>query len=614
MSFDRWDREDWQVSDLPEPAKISESEFRWEQELSGDRAAGAESPEDSVGPGETVPSVEMAKSEAELPSKGPEVSEEMSPQRGGETVRQEEDSSGASSSADGGEKKSDIELENISIKREWWEVFSGRRGYALVFVIALSVFGTVMGERVGRVSSDPHYLFLADSFLKGRWDLEEAPRHPVTDVCMTNDWAYFDEIRVVRLNGERLPSLRILRGHWAGKGGDSWYREFCSGRPPEIRGRRYFVTPKGGYWIGAGDIRGAERKYFVSFPPFPALAMVPFMKAVEWMGFDRLRFSDTTFSLFFAALAVVLLFWYLELLSASGKSGRSLRDNLLLTALFAFGSVFFFVSVQGTVWFTALVVGAAMAIAYLIALEKGRYFWAGLFLSAAFASRPLLVFLAPIAFWKILRQEGKCGNPFVGPTFRNLLLFIVPPLLSGLALLYFNYYRFGNPFEFGHAYLPAVLERVRRYGLFHYHWFPRNFYAFFLALPEIRASFPYIKINAHGMSIFITTLPLLLLFGVRRTSEYFRVLLLSAAIIALFHLFYQNTGWVTFGNRFSVDYLPLLVGMLAVSSVKLDKFFVILLIISIVINSFGAITFGRFWQFYNTAYGSLDWIYRIFKF
>jgi len=79
----------------------------------------------------------------------------------------------------------------------------------------------------------------------------------------------------------------------------------------------------------------------------------------------------------------------LSRLSERGQSARSERENLLLTALFAFGTVYFFVAVQGTVWFAAHVVSSALLVSYaLFSLDAARPVLAGATLGLAFLTRP----------------------------------------------------------------------------------------------------------------------------------------------------------------------------------------------------------------------------------
>jgi len=58
-------------------------------------------------------------------------------------------------------------------------------------------------------------------------------------------------------------------------------------------------------------------------------------------------------------------------------------------------------------------------------------------------------------------------------------------------------------------------------------------------------------------------------------------------------LFYQNTGWMQFGYRFSNDYAVFLFAALALSGRRLSPTFWALTLLAVAINAFGAITFDR---------------------
>ena len=78
-------------------------------------------------------------------------------------------------------------------------------------------------------------------------------------------------------------------------------------------------------------------------------------------------------------------------------SGRSPREDVALTALFAFGSAYYFTAVQGTVWFAAHVVACPLLALYvLFSLQAQRPLAAGLMLGLAWATRPSTVYLAPL--------------------------------------------------------------------------------------------------------------------------------------------------------------------------------------------------------------------------
>ena len=64
-------------------------------------------------------------------------------------------------------------------------------------------------------------------------------------------------------------------------------------------------------------------------------------------------------------------------------------------------------------------------------------------------------------------------------------------------------------------------------------------------------------------------------------------------------LLYQNTGWVQFGYRFALDYLPLLFVLIALSRRRFGGVFWACAVFSVVVNTFGAVTFDRHHQFYD---------------
>jgi ABC-type Fe3+-siderophore transport system permease subunit len=77
-----------------------------------------------------------------------------------------------------------------------------------------------------------------------------------------------------------------------------------------------------------------------------------------------------------------------------------------------------------------------------------------------------------------------------------------------------------------------------------------------------------------------------------------RPLWATIAPVALLSLLYQNSGWVQFGYRFSLDYTVFLILLLALGGRPLGWRARALILAGIAVNAFGAITFGRMGQFY----------------
>jgi len=349
-------------------------------------------------------------------------------------------------------------------------------------------------------------------------------------------------------------------------------------------GRLDLGGPPPGY-TGNNDFSHFDGKWFVVFPPLPALLLLPLVLFAK----DPAQVHDGQFFLCLAGLAPALLFLSLEKLRRFGRTEVSELGNVVLSLCFAFGSVYFFSAEQGTVWYAAHVVGAALGAAYLLfALEASEPLLSGLMLGLGFLTRTPLLFAAPLFVLEALRTS----RPRV---WRSLLPFSVPIALSVLLSLLHNQLRFGDPFEVGYRFLGvAWQQRIAKWGLFGYHYLAKNLGVAFTSLPfwTPNGAAPF-QINLHGLALWLTTPLYLLLIWPRRTALPHRALWLTVLCVALPTLFYQNTGWVQFGYRFSNDYAVFLFALLAVGGVRFGALFRALAVAGILINGFGAWTFGR---------------------
>ncbi|HEX2672232.1 MAG TPA: hypothetical protein VHM25_15235, partial [Polyangiaceae bacterium] len=214
-------------------------------------------------------------------------------------------------------------------------------------------------------------------------------------------------------------------------------------------------------YTGNNDFSHFDGKWYVVFPPFPALLLLPIAALVK----DPARVCDGQFFLWCAGLSPALLFLALEKLRRFGRSNLDELGNVGLSLSFAFGSVYFFCAEQGTVWFAAHVVGAALAAAYLLfALEAEQPFLAGLALGLGFATRTPLLLAAPLFVLEAVRT----ARPRLT---RSLLIFAAPVSAIVLLTLLHNQRRFGDPFEVGYRFLGVAWQhRIEKWGLFGYHY------------------------------------------------------------------------------------------------------------------------------------------------
>ena len=160
--------------------------------------------------------------------------------------------------------------------------------------------------------------------------------------------------------------------------------------------------------------------------------------------------------------------------------------------------------------------------------------------------------------------------------------------------MWMNAARFGDPFEFGHSYLNIRWRsRIDTWGLFNYHYLSKNLAVVLAALPWLSSVPPYLKLSRHGLALWVTTPALLLVLWPKRGSLTMTGLSVAAAAVAVADLFYQNSGWIQFGYRFSLDYAIALFALLALGSRRFGKSFYALCAGPVAVNLFGAITFDR---------------------
>ena len=337
-------------------------------------------------------------------------------------------------------------------------------------------------------------------------------------------------------------------------------------------------------------------RWYVSFPPFPAVLMMPFV------AFEGLRFDDVAFTIPFAALNVALLYRLLRRIQEREGGTRSEWDHAVLALLFGFGTLAWSCSIRGEVWFTAEVIGVTLTLLYLHASLRAKHpVLAGAALACGAITR------TPIAFSVIffvleaiaggrrldLAEVRRAFTERMGATTRLLALFAAPIVAVAIPMGLMNAARFGSPGEFGHRHLYAnrVNADIRAHGLFSFAYLPRNLRAAFLLLPRLaRGRFAF---DGNGMSLFFTTPAWLLLLLPREKPRLWLPLCVTAAAVAIPGFFYQNTGYYQFGYRFSLDYTPYLVLLLGIGGRPLDGVFWAFALAGVAVNAWGAAVFNR---------------------
>jgi len=417
--------------------------------------------------------------------------------------------------------------------------FSAYRVEVVLFLVSFVVLASFSSQRFLRQSEAPHFVYQSKAWLEGRLDLDPEV------LPNLEDWACVREVAGAKLR--------------------------CEGR----------VRP--------GD------RWFVSFPSFPAVVMLPF---VALHGY---QFNDTSFGVIVGALAVALFYSLLRFLAKEGETERDRTENIGLALVLAFGTLFFYAAIRGEVWFSAEVMGVAFTCLYVRnAVRAHRPVLAGLFFSMATLTRTPLLFTG--LFFVL---EALCPGPdrlgqlkTLGehwkPVLRKLGLFALGAAPLALLAAAYNFYRFGSPGEFGHSFLynNRVNVDIDRFGLFDPVYLSRNLEAAFLKLPSLSFNPLRLGYDPHGLSLLLT-LPLLVFLMVPKLRPRLHwPLWLTVAVTALPGLFYQNTGYMQFGFRFSIDYTPYLLLLFAISGWSLrNRAVQAAVVLGVLVNFWGAVAF-----------------------
>ena len=109
-------------------------------------------------------------------------------------------------------------------------------------------------------------------------------------------------------------------------------------------------------------------------------------------------------------------------------------------------------------------------------------------------------------------------------------------------------------------------DRMFRFGLFNYHFLSRNLAAALVLLPRIMTHYPYVKVSQHGMSLLVTSPNLAYTVLPQERSPLTKALWFTILATALPSLLYQNSGYVQWGYRFSLDYMIYFMVLLAVGN------------------------------------------------
>jgi len=243
-----------------------------------------------------------------------------------------------------------------------------------------------------------------------------------------------------------------------------------------------------------------------------------------------------------------------------------------LAAFFLGTAYWFCLANSHEIYFYAHIVAVTcILLAVNEALGKGRAWLVGLCLGAAFLSRQLslytFIFLSGALWTRTTERSWQ-------KRFSDLvILSIAFGICVGVYCL-FNLVRFGNMLDTGYQYMPlqSFLDaRVAKYGVFSLAYLPFNFIHMFLQgfhVSFIGRELLLPQMDRFGTSLTMASPFVFLAFWSRSKKPLLLAAAWASVALTLAHiLLYYNNGFVQFNaQRFTLDFMPVLIILVAIGA------------------------------------------------
>jgi hypothetical protein len=383
--------------------------------------------------------------------------------------------------------------------------------------------------------------------------------------------------------------LAFVVYYFSGESRETAYHYFAPLAEAFLDGRLYLLTKPS--WLN--ELLPVDGKYYVIYPPIPAILLIP---QALLSGPD---INQTLASVFWGALSISVVYFLMRRLT------ESIRLQIWMTLLLAFGTIFWYLACDGKAWFFAQVASFFfLTLAVFETFGKKRPLLIGVLLGLSFWCRLPVILSLPF-FLIMLSDQWINRDPNAGLLKKiNIRPLIMLGLGVGIFVILnfiYNYIRFDTIANV--AYTMQAMEEPWFYpkGLFHISYILKHLYVFFLKPPLFSWDAPYVIPSLEGMSILITTPAVIYaaFAGIRNKTA---LACWSAIIpVAMVSFTHGGYGWIQFGYRFAVDFYPFLLVLITMGMNSLLKensdlrwHQKLLIILSILVNTWGILWINKF--------------------
>lgn len=334
---------------------------------------------------------------------------------------------------------------------------------------------------------------------------------------------------------------------------------------------------------GTHDLTPHAGKWFVPFPPLPALMLLP------WVAIAGVERTNTVlFSVLVSAINVALVWRLLHELARRSEAPGAVGVRAWLTAMFALGQ-HWYMALEGSVWYLGQICTLSfVTLAAIDALRSAPPWRAALWLAIALWGRPNVLLLLPmlVLIWRSDAASWSALRPAMARA-------AIPLAASLLGLAAHNYARFQNPLDFGYTAQKidtSLMGNLYGYGQFSPAHVPRNAWFLFAATPRVERGMRWPTPDDRGMSVLLVMPALLCMWRVRLARDLPRGFLAALLLGLVPLLLYYNSGWRQFGYRFLLDLSVPTIALLASAATR--SFGVVwrmLIVVGVLVNLYGVV-------------------------
>lgn len=303
------------------------------------------------------------------------------------------------------------------------------------------------------------------------------------------------------------------------------------------------------YNLPSGDVVDYFGNLYLYFGPAPSIFLLPFVRILG-QNFPQVTIGITS-----------LIFVFILVYKIGRKLLYSFENSIWLSIFFCFSTVLLSVSIVNITAFQIQAFGTVFVFLSIYEfLSKRRWWLIGIFIGIAGLTRFTLYGAAVFFALEILLTRI--------PKSKLLYLFL-PIFISFILYGSYNYRRFHSVFETGYKFNVTLknypMSSNMKFGFLSLNHVPANLYVLLLKPPEpifapgggYVLKFPYLKAEPWGMALWWTSPLFVFLFQIKR-RKYVLLGLITSAILLIPSLLYSGIGFIQYGYRYSLDFLPFL--------------------------------------------------------